>query len=144
MEATVGVAGSLMVALISAAAGIIVWSLNERSKRRAAEYRRREWRYRSLIAGINAFYAPGSESSAGGNVDGERERFLREIRLIWLYCPDSVVRAGNRLLQAMLDESPVGDPTEAGRACVAALRRDLVPGTDLRGDEFVFASPRRS
>lgn len=105
MEGSLAVVGSMAVALISAATGIIVWFLNERSKRRAAEYRRRERRYRRLMAGINAFYAAGPHLGAVGDVDRERERFLRELRLVWLYCPDGVVRAGKSLQQAM--EEPV-------------------------------------
>lgn len=132
----VPIASSALSAVGSVLVVVGGWMLNERSRRQEMAYRRRERRYRRLLSSLPAFFV----SPAGGRPPlREQTAFLRELRLAWLYCPDAVIRAGNRLQEAMLSGRP--DPTEAGRAFVAALRRDLLPGTRLAHEEFMFVSP---
>lgn len=53
-------------------------------------YKTREAIYSELIKGLRGFYADGSRE--------QRELFLHNLRLSWLYCPDNVIKKANELL----------------------------------------------
>ena len=68
----------------------------------------------------------------------EKERFIEQIRLAWLYCPDEVIRAGYTFL-ATVSDTATSSHQERERAhaeFVISLRRDLKPGTHLTADDY--------
>ena len=77
---------SVIVPLTSA---IFVWWLNERSKLKWEKHIRKEKRYRGFLESIHGFYVTSQDEE-------EKEKFLQELRLAWLYCPDDVIKAGKR------------------------------------------------
>lgn len=117
------------------------WYLNERSKREAARYRRKERRYQGLLAAFSrAFYvgAPAGEARSQA-----RQRFLDELNLAWIYCPDHVIRAANVFLDTVRigTDAAEGQRETASRAFILALRRDLLGSTELRAEEFFVGTP---
>jgi hypothetical protein len=100
-------------------AGVIAWIANEWRKRSIDERARREERYKRLIEYSRGFYVGGNRADIA--------RFLDEVSLSWLYCPDDVIRA----LYAFLDsvgEGKIKDDDEkenAFGAMIAAMRLDL-------------------
>jgi hypothetical protein len=113
----------------------VAWGLNEWSKRRETARARREERYFELVSDLAAFYDSSSPDLAG------RDRFVREARLAWLYCPDNVVRALNEFLQAVQgrDGGPV-ERSRAARQLVLRIRKELLGRTSLTEKEVEFWS----
>ncbi|MEX2546631.1 MAG: hypothetical protein WD830_02435 [Chloroflexota bacterium] len=135
VETAVPIVGSLTVIVVG-------WLLNERSKRNSAAYQRRERRYRNLLDAFRGFY----EGEAGASDSHRlRQRFLDEMTMAWLYCPDEAIRSGYAFL-ATLKLGAVHTAAErdaAAKRFVAALRRDLVGRTSLGPEEFLIASVRK-
>ena len=120
-------------AVIAAAGAAISWTLNLREKRRVDEYIRKEQVYKDIVVALQALYRSDNPQ--------EKEKFIAQTRITWVYCPDAVVRELNACLDALKDALIVS-PTEPtpqqkalGRA-VAAMRQDLMPKTTLTGDDF--------
>ncbi len=110
---------------------IIGWCLNEWAKRRWENYKRKEERYLILLKSLPGFYVASQNAV-------EKKRFIEQIRLAWLYCPDEVIRAGYAFLATVSDTATSSDQ-ERERALaefVISLRRDLKPGTDLTADDY--------
>ena len=82
--------------------------------------KQKERRYRAFLESIRGFYASSQSTN-------EKERFLLELRLAWLYCPDDVIKAG----YAFLDTVSVGancSDQEKERALARfelSLRKDI-------------------
>ena len=105
---------------------IIVWWLNERSKLKWEKYKRKEDRYRGFLESIHGFYVTSQDKE-------QKEQFLQELRLAWLYCPDDVVKAGNAFLGTVATGGQSSDEVKE-RALAEfeiALRRDLHGKTEL-------------
>ena len=121
----------IVVAVVTVAGGLITWRLNERSKRVDAELARREMRYERLIGTIRGF------SVSGANKE-QRDRFLEELNLAWMYCSDDVIRAAYAFLDSVHVEAPEVGEAHAARqlealgALMAAIRRDLAGRKPLR------------
>ena len=66
----------------------------------------------------------------------EKEKFITELRLAWLYCPDGVIKAGNDFLDAVSTASECENKDKATEALFAfqlALRVDLLGKRNLLG-----------
>ena len=64
------------------------WLLNEHSKREWERYKRKEERYVALLESLKGFYTNTGPTIAGD----DKERFLQQLSVGWLYCPDSIIR----------------------------------------------------
>ena len=73
---------------LSLIGAVIAWFWNERRKRVAKEYIRKEKKYEALIEALRGF-----QTDAIGSPEGResRNRFLLELNKSWLYCPDGVI-----------------------------------------------------
>ncbi len=123
--------------VVPLAGGIIAWGLNERSKRKWKRYLRKEDRYRGLLKSISGFYASSQDQK-------KKEKFLQELSLAWLYCPDNVIKAGNAFL-VTVDTETVSSDEEKERALAElclSLRKDLRGNTELTvKDHRIWRSP---
>jgi hypothetical protein len=84
----------LLVALITVTGGIMTWSLTERARRAQEEYSRREARYSALVGTLHGFYVDTTSPELRG-------KFIAELELAWLYCPDDVIRKGYGFLNSV-------------------------------------------
>lgn len=124
---------SIVVPLI---AGIFGWWLNERKKLQWEERIRKEDRYRGFMESVQGFYELSQDK-------GEKEKFLQELRLAWLYCPDEVIQAGNVFLDTVStgDQSSTEQRNQALAEFEIALRRDLYGKTQLTvGDHRIWSA----
>ncbi len=93
-EVTTVITGSGAIA--AAAWATISWTLNSREKRRIDEFVRKEQIYKELVVGLQALYKVDNRD--------EKEAFIKQTRLAWIYCPDEVVRQLNACLDALTAE----------------------------------------
>nr|QIJ55927.1 hypothetical protein mgb_00014 [uncultured bacterium] len=124
---------SIAVPLI---AGIFGWWYNERKKFQWEKHKRKEDRYRGFIESIQGFYVLSQDK-------GEKEKFIKELRLAWLYCPDEVIQAGNAFLDTVSTgvESSAEQKEQALAEFKIALRRDLYGKTRLTvGDHRIWSA----
>ena len=116
----------LLGAVVPLAGGIIAWYLNERSKLTWEKHIRKEDRYRGFFESIRRFYVMPQNKE-------QKKKFVHELRLAWLYCPDDVIKAGNAFLDTVAAGTRFSDE-EKERALAEfeiALRRDLHGKTEL-------------
>ncbi len=116
----------IFAVLVPLLVAIVAWGLNERSKLNWERYKRKEERYMGFLLSIRGFYE-GSEDTK------LKEKFIDDLRLAWLYCPDKVVRAGNDFLASVNSGSESTDQekqTTLGKFELE-LRRDLLGRTTL-------------
>ena len=112
--------------VVPLAGGIFAWWLNERSRLKWEKCIRKEDRYRGFLESIQGFYVTSQNEE-------QKEKFLRELRLAWLYCPDDVIKAGNAFLGTVATGAQSSDEVKE-RALAEfeiALRRDLHGKTEL-------------
>ena len=116
--------------LIPILAAIVAWWLNERSKLNWDRYKRKEERYLGFLQSMPGFY----ENSQDAEMKG---RFISDLRLAWLYCPDKVVRAGNEFLTAVTtgSEATEGEVQIKLAEFELELRRDLLERTNLTAED---------
>lgn len=72
------------------------WLLNEHSKRQWERHKRKEDRYIALLTALKGFYVSADPQTA--TID--KNMFIQQLSLAWLYCPDSVIRNGYRFLES--------------------------------------------
>ena len=116
----------VLAVMIPILAAIVAWWLNERSKLNWERYKRKEERYMGFLRSIPGFYE--------GSQDEElKERFISDLRLAWLYCPDKVVRAGNEFLAGVTTGSEAMEEEVQTKLAEfeLELRRDLLGRTNL-------------
>ena len=115
----------------------VAWLLGEYGKRRASLSQRKEKRYEGLLHALTGFYVDAADRR-------KRESFLDEWRMAWLYCPDRVVRAGNRFLATVQEGSATNEESRrvALSDFVSAIRTDLHRMSRLSGSDFVIHSVR--
>ena len=75
---------------------VLGWLLNEYSKRQWERYKRKEDRYVALVESLEGFYVSVEPTDA----KEKKEEFLRQLRLCWLYCPDTVIHTSLRLSES--------------------------------------------
>jgi hypothetical protein len=130
-EVTAVITGSGAIA--AAAWATISWTLTLREKRRSDEYVRKEQIYKELVVGLQALYKV--------NNPGEKEAFIKQTRLAWVYCPDEVVLQLKACLDALTVPTAAPSPQqEALGKAVKAMRRDLMPQTTLSHRDFRHVS----
>ena len=97
------------------------WSLNEYSKRKHEDFIRKEEKYKILIENINGFYE-GLQSKEKIN------KFINQVSLCWLYCPDSVINSAYSFLKTV-DAAKKHSDLEKERALgelLVQIREDLM------------------
>lgn len=106
--------------LLSVIAGSWSWERNAAAERSQQDYVRREARYVGLVSSLNGFQKGGSSE--------QKSEFLEQLDQCWLYCSDSVIRAGYRFIEAVETGNSTTDAERAAAAGELALeiRRDLV------------------
>ena len=110
--------------LIPVLVAVIGWLLNEHSKRQWERYKRKEDRYVALLESLKGFYV-------GADPETEKEnktRFIFQMDLAWLYCPDSIIRTGYRFLEHVSDEVSTSDKDKnlSAAEIIAQMRKDLL------------------
>ena len=75
--------------IVPLSGGIFAWWLSEHSKLKWEKQIRKEDRYLGFLEAMHGFYVTSNDKE-------EKEQFIQELRLAWLYCPDEVITAGNR------------------------------------------------
>ena len=108
----------------SLAVAIVVWFLNEWSKREWEIHKRKEDRYTALIESVPGFMGEFESTEL-------RKRFLQELQIAWLYCPDSIINSGNAFLDALPEGREFSKREEALYEFHLALRKDLIKKTQL-------------
>ena len=116
----------IFAVLVPVLAAIVAWWLNERSKMKWERYKRKEERYMGFLESIRGFYA-------GSQNERLKEKFINDLRLAWLYCPDKIVRAGNAFLATVDSASESTDQDKQSKLAEfeLELRRDLRGSTTL-------------
>ena len=130
--------------MIPVALAVIVWLLNEYSKRQWERYKRKEDRYVRLLESIKGFYVNAKET----NAREEKEEFLTQLSLCWLYCPDAVIQKANNFLEHVSTGVKKSDfeKEQALRGFVLEVRKDLMKGwlwwrkTKLTEEDFHILS----
>ena len=99
-------AGAIVTPLLVA---VIAWLLNMRGKLEWEKQLQKIQRYSGLLHTTAAW-----QGGPGGAVsDSDFEAFRKEWRLAWVYCPDSVIVAGNKFLGTMVRMSTVAEAVQA-------------------------------
>lgn len=121
------------------AGATVAWFMNERRKRSAEEYERKEKKYAALIEALHGFYTSAKPDKALEL----REMFLRELDNCWLYCPDDVLRKASVFLASVHTGA---NTSNEDRECAVgefmlAIRKDLlsrksVDSTKLTAQDF--------
>jgi len=106
---------------IPAISAIIAWHLNEKSKRLHEEFIRKEERYRNLLNALGGFY------SKSENKQELRKKFLKELELAWLYCPDEIIDSINSFLEDLKKDKSTEDSRRlAIKNIIFSMRKDLL------------------
>ena len=79
-----------------------------------------------FLQSVPGFYAVSQDEKL-------KEKFINDLRLAWLYCPDKVVRAGNDFLATVTSDSESTEEEKQTRLAEfeLELRRDLLGDTTL-------------
>ena len=99
------------------------WMLNESSKRRWERYKRKEERYIALLSSLKGFYVNADPTTA----KEDKNTFIQQLSVAWLYCPDTVIRKGYKFLGCVRTGVCTADE-EKDRAVgefVVSMREDL-------------------
>ncbi len=123
---------SFLGIVVTALGAVFIWFLNQLSKRKWEAHIRREKRYKRFLDSIDGFYE-NSQCSKSKN------EFIRQLRLAWLYCPDSIIRQANQFLESVekREKKSTHDEKETALAnLVLEMRRDMVGKTDLNTTDF--------
>ena len=113
----------IIPAIVPVAIVVIGWVLNSHSERQWQQYNRVEERYIGLLKSLEGFYESTNQVAA----KEQKEEFLKELRLCWLYCSDEAITKAN----IFLDHVSTGaaktekEQQEALQAFVFQLRQDL-------------------
>ena len=110
--------------VIPVAVAVVVWILNEYSKRRWEQYKRKEDRYVTLVESLKGFYANTEHNEARE----KKQEFLNQLALCWLYCPDAVIQKAYNFLDNVHTgvQKPDKEKEQALGAFVLEVRKDLL------------------
>ena len=103
---------------------VVVWLLNEHSKRQWERYKRKEDRYIALLDSLKGFYVSADPATERD----KKNRFTQQLDLAWMYCPDSIIHAGYSFLDHVsvgVSKSDEAKELSAGEF-VAQIRKDLL------------------
>ena len=117
--------------LVPLVVAIVAWYLNQHGKLEWEKRLQKEDRYRAFLESISGFYIESQDK-------GKKEKFIQEMRLALLYCPDDVIRAGNAFLDTVATgkESSDGKKERALAEFALVLRRDLHGKTKLTIEDW--------
>ena len=109
---------------------VIGWLLNEHSKRQWERYKRKEDRYVALLDNLKGFYVSANPATA--KID--KNDFIHQLKVAWLYCPDAAIRKGYNFLECVRTEVQKSEEEKelAVGEFVACMRKDLL------GKKFLF------
>lgn len=114
------------------------WLWNERRRRAADEYERKEKKYSVLIESAEGFYVHLTDPAQSKQL---KETFLAEFRKCWLYCPDEVILAANAWLE--MQKEGVASTNEQRLHAIGkfmlAVRRDLLMRKPVRRTTLIPA-----
>jgi hypothetical protein len=107
------------------AGAAVAWFWNERRKRIAEEYERKEAKYAALIESLQGFYIGDARTDESRK---QKQRFLTELNNSWLYCPDEVIRRAYEFLAKVHTGAKYSDEEKelAVGELVLAIRKDLL------------------
>ena len=110
--------------MVPVAVAVVVWLLNEYSKRQWERYKRKEDRYVTLVECLKGFYVNTEETDARER----KEEFLNQLALSWLYCPDAAIHKAYSFLDHVHTGAQKSDEEkeQALGAFVLELRKDLL------------------
>jgi len=135
-QETISVLIPVIGAVIVFVSGLVMWYLNERSKRIYEEYTRKEEKYSGLIRSLKGFYVTSFDKNL-------RNEFLNQLNLCWIYCPDEIIhKSYNFLLMVHTDQQHSDKEKEkAVGELIVAIRKDLISRkplreTNLRPEDF--------
>lgn len=114
-------------AVITFLSGLLMWLLNERSKRIHEEYKRKEEKYSELVKSLEGFYAHSKDVR-------KIDEFLYHLRLGWLYCSDEVIQKAYSFLSAVHADRRHSDEEKerAAAELMLAIRSDLIRRKPLK------------
>ena len=110
---------------------ILIWVLNECSKRNLEEHKRKEERYIALLKGLNAFYVDADSETK----KNEKNEFIHQLNLAWLYCPDPIIRKFYNFLKCIEANGPRKLDEKKELAVAEAI---VQMRSDLLGKKFWF------
>ena len=103
---------------------VVGWLLNEQGKRQWERYKRKEERYIALLESLKGFYVSADSKTA----KDDRNRFIHQLDVAWLYCPDSIIRSVYSFLEHV--KVGIGKSVEerdlAAAEVIAQMRKDLL------------------
>jgi len=121
--------------IIPIIAVIVAWYLNERSKRKFEEYKRKEESYRKLLLSARGFYIATNDNDL-------KMEFINELNICWLYAPDEVIKEGNNFLFKLIEDNINTQEAERSlKKLIEEIRKDiisrkLVRKTNLSSDDI--------
>ena len=107
---------------------ILAWLLNERSKRRLEEFKRKEISYRKLLSTIKGYYEENND-------DKLIEEFIEQVYLSWLYLPDDIINKIYKFIDTVHTDGKKfksEDKTKASNELILSLRKDLISRKRVR------------
>ena len=112
----------------------IAWFINERRKRSAEEYERKELRCSALVDSLQGFYVAAPPNRAREL----KAQFLRELNNCWLYCPDEVIRKAYAFLATVYTGVSSTDEMKEKTAgeFMLAIRQDLLSRSTVRSTKL--------
>ena len=122
----------VLIAVVSALAGLLVWVFQRRVEAKEREKLRKEELYTQLL-----------ESLVSMSSFGESAPFLVESQRSWLYASDEVIKKINAYIEALFTNAKPGKPTgEQDRKKIQhaeyelrlAIRQDMAPNTGITID----------
>lgn len=123
--------------------GVLAWFLNESKKRSWEEYNKKEASYRELLLALKGFYEGGD----GVICKDLKNKFIDQLNLCWLYCPDDVILAGNDFLLSLHtgEKKTYEERRQAASKLILLIRKDLlsrriVRRTGLKIEDFRLLS----
>ncbi len=116
--------GDELKIVVPVVVAVVVWLLNEYSKRQWERYKRKEDRYVTLVECLKGFY----ENTEQTDAREKKEEFLNQLALCWLYCPDAVIHEAYNFLAHVHTGVNKSDKEkeQALGAFVLAVRKDLL------------------
>jgi len=121
------------------AGAAVAWVLNERGKRIADEYNRKEQKYTALIESLQGFYSHMAGKPRGHEL---KEQFLFELNKCWLYCPDEVIRKAYSFLEKVHTDGKYSDEIKERSVgeLILAIRQDLLSRQPVRATTLTSAN----
>jgi hypothetical protein len=110
----------------SVCAVVLGWYFNERSRRTAEEYHRKEERYIKLLHDLPGFYEDPAEKEYV--LEEMKKEFIEQMNQLWLYAPDEIIKKASAFLKTVevYSHSTYGERKKALGEFIIAIRQDLI------------------